>query len=142
MVWRKNTTEEIEELRHFVDAMKRGQTPATGDSLLETLRQIHDRREAPVVGHDHKQLLLERLRRQTRANSGLADEDTVPVLAFAPAASPTSLAVIRGPKIAPRVPTATASPVPQPLTRVGKSSGVYAKSTLTAPSTKNDKRHP
>lgn len=88
MVWRKNTTEEIEELRHFVDGMKRGQTLPTNDSILETLRQIHDRREAPVAGHDHKQLLQERLRRQMRAKSGLPDDDTAAVIAFAPRPAP------------------------------------------------------
>jgi protein TonB len=87
MVWRKNTTEEIEELRHFVDGMKRGQTLPTNDSILETLRQIHDRREAPVAGHDHKQLLQERLRRQMRANRGLED-DATPILVYEPRPAP------------------------------------------------------
>jgi protein TonB len=88
MVWRKSTTEETDELRLFVDAMKRGQTPPTNDSLLETLRQIHDRREAPVVGHDHRQLLQERIRRQIRLREGLPVEDTVPVPVFAPPPAP------------------------------------------------------
>src|SRR5690349_7631129 len=88
MVWRKNTTEEIEELRQFVDGMKRGQTLPTNDSILETLRQIHDRREAPVAGHDHKQLLQERLRRQMRAKAGAADDDLAPIITFAPRPSP------------------------------------------------------
>jgi len=70
MIWRKKTTEDIEELQHFVDGMKRGQTLATGDSLLETLRQIHDRREAPIQAHDHKNMLRERLRRQMAERAG------------------------------------------------------------------------
>jgi TonB family protein len=85
MFWRKDTTEEIEELRHFVDGMKRGQTLATNDSLLETLRQIHDRRETPVVGHDHRRMLQERLRREMRVRSGEAVDDAVRVPGFAPA---------------------------------------------------------
>lgn len=84
MTWRKQTTEEIEELRQFVEGMKRGQTLATSDSLVETLRQIHDRREAPVAGHDHKRMLLERLRREMRVREGEAVEDVVPVPEFAP----------------------------------------------------------
>jgi len=86
MFWRKDTTEEIEELRHFVDGMKRGQTFATNDSLLETLRQIHDRRESPIVGHDHKRMLHERLRRQMRVRAGEPVDDSVRVPEFAPAA--------------------------------------------------------
>lgn len=82
MTWRKNTNEEIEELRRFVDGMKRGQTLATGDSLLETLRQIHDRREASILGHDHKQMLRERLRRQIAAREGTPVEDSVPAPVF------------------------------------------------------------
>lgn len=86
MFWRKRTNEEeIDELQGFVDGMKRGQTLPTGDSLLETLRQIHDRRETPVVGHDHKRMLAERLRREMRVRSGQAVDDTVRVPDFAPA---------------------------------------------------------
>jgi TonB family protein len=71
MTWRKNTTqEEVEELKRFVDDMKRGLTPVTGDSLVETLRQIHDRREAESPRPDHRQLLLERLRRQMAERDG------------------------------------------------------------------------
>ncbi|HQR37462.1 MAG TPA: TonB family protein [Blastocatellia bacterium] len=81
MVWHKNN-EEFEELRDFVEGMKRGQTLATSDSLLETLRQIHDRREAPITGHDHRRMLLERLRRQAAERSGEYIEDTIPAPAF------------------------------------------------------------
>jgi TonB family protein len=71
MTWRKNTTqEEVEDLRRFVEDMKRGLTPVTGDSLVETLRQIHDRREAEPPRPDHRQLLLERLRRQMAERDG------------------------------------------------------------------------
>ncbi len=86
MFWRKRTNEEeIDELQGFVEGMKRGQTLPTGDSLLETLRQIHDRREMPVVGHDHKRMLAERLRREMRVRAGQAVDDTVRVPSFAPA---------------------------------------------------------
>src|SRR5262245_26413744 len=71
MTWRKNTSqEELEEVRRFVEDMKRGLTPVTGDSLLETLRQIHDRREAEQPRADHRQVLLERLRRQMAERDG------------------------------------------------------------------------
>lgn len=82
MTWFGKKAEEIEELETFVESMKRGQTLATSDSLLETLRQIHDRRESPVVGHDHKQLLKERLRRQMAERNGQPVDETVPVPVF------------------------------------------------------------
>jgi periplasmic protein TonB len=85
MFWRKDTTEEIEELRGFVEGMKRGQTFPTNDSLLETLRQIHDRREAPIAGHDHKRMLQERLRREMRVRAGEQVDDAVRVPEFTPA---------------------------------------------------------
>jgi TonB family protein len=81
MTWRKKTHEEVEELRQFVEEMKRGVTTATGDSLLETLRQIHDGREAPAPAPDHRRLLLERLRREMAARDG-AEEPDRPVLSF------------------------------------------------------------
>ena len=83
MQWHKDKTEETEELRQFVEGMKRGQTLPTSDSLLETLRQIHDRRVAPVVGHDHKRMLLERLRRQARVRDGEPVDDSIRVPEFA-----------------------------------------------------------
>jgi protein TonB len=79
MFWRRRRSEELEDVARFVDEMKRGRTVATGDSLLETLRQIHDRRETAAVNHDHKQLLKERLRRQMAARAGRPVVDTVPV---------------------------------------------------------------
>lgn len=82
MTWRKRKDEEMEELERFVESMKRGQTVATGDSLLETLRQIHDRRESPVVAHDHKQMLRDRLRRQIAERDGQPVDDSVPVPVF------------------------------------------------------------
>jgi protein TonB len=82
MFWRKDTTDDILELRQFVEGMKRGQTPPTNDSLLETLRQIHDRREAPMGSHDHKRMLLERLRREMRVRAGEAVEDAIRVPEF------------------------------------------------------------
>jgi TonB family protein len=63
MNWSRERAE-VSELRQFVEAMKRGQTPATPDSLLETLRQIHDRPEPSRPGHAHKEMLRQRLRRQ------------------------------------------------------------------------------
>jgi protein TonB len=75
MTWRKNTThEEVQELRRFVEDMKRGVTPVTGDSLVETLRQIHDRREAESPRPEHRQILLERLRRQMAERDGAEPE--------------------------------------------------------------------
>lgn len=82
MAWHKRTNEEVEELRRFVEEMKRGTTPATGDSLLETLRQIHDRREALAPDPDHRRLLLDRLRRELAARDGVALAER-PVLTFA-----------------------------------------------------------
>lgn len=70
MTWRKDTTVEIEELRRFVDGMKRGQTISTDDSLLETLRQIHDRDDVPAQSHEHRQLLLDRLQRRFAEHQG------------------------------------------------------------------------
>ena len=72
----------MEELERFVESMKRGQTVATGDSLLETLRQIHDRRESPVVAHDHKQMLRDRLRRQIAERNGQPVDDPASVPIF------------------------------------------------------------
>jgi protein TonB len=80
MDWRKTSDEETEELRQFVEDMKRGRTPATRDSLLETLRQIHDKREAPAPAHEHRQMLLGRLRREMAARSGASPGDTLPAL--------------------------------------------------------------
>lgn len=75
MTWRKPTQDEIGELGEFVDLMKRGQTPPTGDSLLETLRQIHDRREVPIPEHSHREMLRQRLRRQVAARDGQPASD-------------------------------------------------------------------
>src|SRR6185369_13514217 len=83
MFWRKHKTEDTSDLRTFVEGMKRGVTLHTSDSLLETLRQIHDRREAPAAGHDHRRMLLERLRREMRVRSGEAVADVVWVPQFA-----------------------------------------------------------
>src|SRR5262245_59629141 len=84
MFWRKDTSEDTVELRGFVEGMKRGQTPATNDSLLETARQIHDRREAPAPTHDHRRMLLERVRREMRVRAGEDVVDPVWVPQFAP----------------------------------------------------------
>jgi TonB family protein len=81
MSWNGNN-EEFAELRDFVEGMKRGVTLPTNDSLLETLRQIHDRREAPIASHEHRQMLLDRLRRQAAERKGDAEPDTRPVPAF------------------------------------------------------------
>src|SRR3954469_22044513 len=83
MFWRKDSPEDTQELRQFVDGMKRGQTLATNDSLLETLRQIHDRRETPAPVHDHRQMLLDRLRREMRVRAGEAVQDPTWVPSFA-----------------------------------------------------------
>lgn len=83
MFWRKSTSEDTTDLRHFVDGMKRGVTPATNDSLLETLRQIHDRRETPAPTNDHRQMLLERLRREMRVRAGEPVSDRLWVPTFA-----------------------------------------------------------
>lgn len=82
MAWRKKTEVEMEELRRFVDGMKRGQTIATDDSLLETLRQIHDRRDVPVVDHDHRQMLLDRLQRRMSERQGETVFQVPPVPVF------------------------------------------------------------
>ena len=72
----------MEELRRFVDGMKRGQTIATDDSLLETLRQIHDRRDVPVADHDHRQMLLDRLQRRMSERQGETVFQAPPVPVF------------------------------------------------------------
>lgn len=89
MTWRKNTSDEIEDLRQFVEEMKRGRTPASGDSLVETLRQIHDKRETVSPSHEHRQMLLARLRREMAASAGTApDEPARPVITL-PVARPS-----------------------------------------------------
>lgn len=82
MAWRKKTDVEIEELRRFVDGMKRGQTISTDDSLLETLRQIHDRVDVPAADHDHRQMLLDRLQRRMSEQRGEAVFQMPPVPVF------------------------------------------------------------
>ena len=82
MAWRKKTDVEIEELRRFVDGMKRGQTISTDDSLLETLRQIHDRVDVPVADHDHRQMLLDRLQRRMSEQRGETVFQMPPVPVF------------------------------------------------------------
>lgn len=82
MAWRKKTEVELEELRRFVDGMKRGQTISTDDSLLETLRQIHDRGDVPVAEHDHRQMLLDRLQRRMSEQRGEAVFQVPPVPVF------------------------------------------------------------
>jgi len=85
MVWRRKKEVEIEELRRFVDGMKRGQTVATDDSLLETLRQIHDRGDVPAADHDHRRVLLDRLQRRMSEQRGEAvfQRSPVPILGLA-----------------------------------------------------------
>src|SRR5438552_16510549 len=75
MTWFRKRSEEIDELQRFVEDIKRGRTPATGDSLLETLRQIHDKREAPIPSRDHRQMLLDRLRREVAARRSTSARD-------------------------------------------------------------------
>lgn len=82
MTWRKKTEVEIEELRRFVDGMKRGQTISTDDSLLETLRQIHDRGDVPAAEHDHRQMLLDRLQRRMSEQRGETVFQMAPVPVF------------------------------------------------------------
>jgi TonB family protein len=87
MALRRTSDDEVEELRQFVEHMKRGTTPATGDSLLETLRQIHDKREAPAPSQEHRQMLLERLRIEMAARSG-SPVAGAPVVLLAPRPKP------------------------------------------------------